>query len=197
MGVVYSARDQRLGRRVALKVLRHWFAATDERACEVLHREALVMARVAHPNVVGIYDLFESNGRSVVAMELVEGTTLRKWLDAAPRPSRDVVSAFALAGRGLAAAHAKGIVHRDFKPENVLVGASGRVCVSDFGLSRAGVDERASVSGGAALARSSALTVTLACAGTPRYMSPEQHRGEPATPASDQFSFCVALYEAL
>jgi tetratricopeptide (TPR) repeat protein len=195
MGVVYAAYDPDLKRRVALKVLRHGVtrAAQPGAAQELVRREAMAMARLAHPNVVGIYDLFTTESALYIVMELIDGTTLTKWLRE-PRSSREVVSAFIAAGQGLAAAHAEGIIHRDFKPDNVLLATSGRVCVSDFGLSRFATEE-ASPSPHSAEGRESGLSMRHA--GTPRYMSPEQHRGEPGTAKSDQFSFCVALYEGL
>ncbi|HWB75955.1 MAG TPA: serine/threonine-protein kinase, partial [Nannocystaceae bacterium] len=143
--------------------------------------EARAMARLSHPNVVQIHEAGESDGRLFIALELVDGTTLRAWLGETPRRWDEIVAAFRDAGEGLAAAHAAGIVHRDFKPDNVLRTRAGVVKVADFGL--AGLLATA--------AESSSVM------GTPRYMSPEQHRGEPADAKSDQFSFCVALFEAL
>ena len=138
MGVVYAAHDPELGRKIALKVLRVGLLPGDRFAEDLLRREAMAMARIAHPNVVGVHDLFVANGTMFVAMELIEGRTLRAWLREARRSWREVLSLMVLAGRGLAAAHAQGVVHRDFKPDNVLVGTSGRVCVLDFGLSSLG-----------------------------------------------------------
>jgi tetratricopeptide (TPR) repeat protein len=198
MGVVYAAHDPELGRRVALKVMRSQSLPSGRSAEQLLRREAKAMARLSHPNVVAAYDLLVHEELLLVAMELVEGVTLRQWLREKPRGWREIVDVFVLAGRGLAAAHAAGIVHRDFKPENVLCGADGRVCVSDFGLSRLGVE-----SIGLAAPRqthttsSGATSASASVVGTPRYMAPEQRAGKPATPQSDQFSFCVALHEAL
>jgi hypothetical protein len=141
--------------------------------------EAQAMARISHPGVVAIYEVGTSRDRVFAAMELVEGTTLRAWLTEQPRSWREVVAVFLLAGEGLAAAHAAGVVHRDFKPENVLLGRDGRVKVSDFGLS------------------SLSPTGDGGVAGTPGYLSVEAVRGEGVDHRSDQFSFCVALYEAL
>ena len=180
MGSVYSAHDARLDRKVALKLLR---ADRPDATRERLSREARAMARVTHPSVVRVYDAGEIDEGVFLAMELVEGTTLGVWLEAA-RPQREILEAFLAAGRGLAAAHAANIVHRDFKPENVLVDRSGRVAVSDFGL--------AELTGG-----DGDITRKGTRLGTPLYMSREQHRGEPVDARTDQFSFAVALYAAL
>ena len=133
MGVVYAAFDDRLDRKVAIKVLRHH--GGDGIAHVRLLREAQALARLSHPNVVAVHDVDEADGRIYIAMEFVTGVTLRTWLGE-PRSCPEIVDVFVQAGRGLAAAHAAGLVHRDFKPENVLVGADGRVRVLDFGLVR-------------------------------------------------------------
>ncbi len=199
MGLVYAVRDPELGRRVAIKVLRVGLVAGD-RMADLLRREAMAMARIAHPNVVGVHDLFVADGTMFVAMEFIEGTTLRAWLRSARRSWREVLGVLALAGRGLAAAHAEGVVHRDFKPENILLGHSGRVCVSDFGLSRfAGPRDAEEGDPGATPIRPLPAATTVP-GGTPRYMAPEQRTvatGTVATAQSDQYSFCVVLYEAL
>ncbi|MGE0550763.1 MAG: tetratricopeptide repeat protein [Kofleriaceae bacterium] len=176
-GAIYAAEDPELDRRIALKVLR----APAGTATTALLHEAKAMAKLAHPNVVAIHDVGIADGRAFIAMELVTGQTLRAWL-AASHSWRAIRDAFVAAGRGLAAAHRAGLVHRDFKPDNVLVDAEQRVRVTDFGLS-------GPIDGAGSPA---AMWI-----GTPAYMSPEQLRGEPATPASDQFAFCVALHEAL
>ncbi|WP_224246240.1 protein kinase domain-containing protein [Hyalangium gracile] len=187
MGVVYAAYDPELDRRVALKLLRTGalgLQATEGRAH--LQREAQAMARVSHPHVVPIYDVGTFGEQVFLAMELVEARTLRQWLREAPRSWREVRDAFVEAARGLAAAHAVGLVHGDIKPENLLVGRDGRVRVTDFGLARTLVpgesgEELPSVAGG-----------------TPAYMAPEQLSGRGVADArSDQFSLCVSLYEAL
>src|SRR5262249_34669734 len=136
------------------------------------------LAHMSHPNVVSIFDVGRLDAGLFLAMEFIDGATLGDWLRAQPRSTAEIVHAFEAAGRGLAAAHARGLVHRDFKPENVLVGKDGRVVVTDFGLAR----------------RHGAASHA---AGTPAYMAPEQLRGEPPDARSDQFAFCVALNEAL
>ncbi len=200
MGVVYAAHDPELDRKVALKLLRPDRAATE--AALRLQREAQAIARLSHPNVVAVFDAGTFGDQVFVAMELVEGRTVRQWL-AVERPSwREIVAVFVAAGRGLAAAHAAGLAHRDFKSDNVLLGQDGRVRVVDFGLARpvgeAGVEKGLEGSPeGAGGVLSSPLTEWGAALGTPAYMAPEQVRGEAADARSDQFSFCVSLWEAL
>lgn len=196
MGVVWSARDPDLHRTVALKLL--WNDdRTDARAR--LLREARVLAKLRHPNVLVIYDVGEHEGRVFLATELVEGANLRTWLERERPAWPEIVDAFALAGQGLAAAHAAGIVHRDFKPQNVLVesGPTLRVLVTDFGLARAMDGASTSPpdveSGPMSLGQTQAGTVV----GTPAYMAPEVLATAPADDKADQYSFCVALWEAL
>ncbi|MEM6989959.1 MAG: serine/threonine-protein kinase [Myxococcota bacterium] len=195
MGVVLAGYDPELDRRVAIKLLRS--ERQDSRAQARMLREAQSMARLSHPNVVQIYDVGVSEDRVFMAMEYVAGCTLRQWLEQ-PRTSKEVLAVFVAAGRGLAAAHAAGLVHRDFKPDNVLIADDGRVRVADFGIASAedGVTDEMRPEGFAAPV-SAALTSTGAVVGTPRYMAPEQHSGMTVGPAADQFSFCVALHEAL
>jgi tetratricopeptide (TPR) repeat protein/predicted Ser/Thr protein kinase len=195
MGVVYAARDRELGRRVALKILRGDGGSTMEQR---LRREAHALAQLAHPNVVAVHDVGAFGDRMFIAMEYVDGETLARWL-AKPRRPRDVLDAFLAAGRGLAAAHAAGIVHRDFKPENVLVGNDGRVRVVDFGLARTGDEPAPPIATGSpgAATTPTQLTASGAVVGTPWYMAPEQYGGAVADARSDQFSFCVALFAAL
>ncbi len=209
MGVVHAAFDPDLERRVALKVLRSGGGGGAEQR---LLREARAMARLVHPNVVTVHEVGSAGGRDYIAMELVDGETLAEWLRAERRPEREILDAFIGAGRGLAAAHAAGIVHRDFKPHNVLRNREGRIVVTDFGLAREA--EAAAEPGEAAWpdqpdaavgrfpdgTRSTSLaglTVTGSLLGTPAYMAPEQWHGRAVTPATDQFAFCVALWEAL
>ena len=196
MGTVYRGRDADLDRAVAIKVLR---GSTDERAAKRLLREARGLARLDHPNVVTVYEVGRVNTRPYVAMEYVDGQTLQLWQ--AGQPFQAVVAAYLDAARGLAAVHSTGLVHRDFKPANVLVGDDGRVRVADFGLVRdegASNPQSAESVGAEAVATSPLdLTATGAVLGTPAYMSPEQLLGGVADRRSDQFAFCVALYEAL
>ena len=199
MGVVYEAYDPQLDRPVAIKLVLVDRVGAHGRAR--LLREAQAMAKVAHPNVVPIYEVGELGAEMFVAMELVTGETLTSWLRRAPRTWRDALAIFVAAGRGLAAAHACGIVHRDFKPDNVLVGSDGRPRVLDFGLARSVTAPPAPPEDAPAPAAGNALSVELTVAGslmgTPPFMSPEQFRGEVAGPASDQFSFASGLYRAL
>ncbi len=204
MGVVYAAYDPELDRRVAVKLLRRRGKANLERRARLL-REAQAMARLTHPNVITVHDVGTHDDQVFVAMEFVHGKTMAGWL--ADRPSwAEIRRVFVAAGRGLEAAHAAGIVHRDFKPDNVLIGNDGRVRVTDFGLARIGestdgttdaamsAEARDVMTTGGASVRS--LTMTGAILGTPAYMAPEQFEAGVVTPKSDQYSFCVALYEA-
>jgi serine/threonine-protein kinase len=195
MGVVYAAEDPRLGRKVALKLLRPRGDGAGAEARERLLREAQAMARLSHPNVLPIFELGTADGRDFLAMEWVEGTTLDGWLRERERPWREVLALLLAAGAGLAAAHRAGLVHRDFKPANVLVGGDGRARVTDFGLASQGpVEDAAAPTEAASGAR---LTRAGAVPGTPAYMSPEQRAGRAVDARSDQYSFCVTLHEAL
>jgi serine/threonine protein kinase/Tfp pilus assembly protein PilF len=201
MGVVYKAHDPELDRRIAVKLLRLRPSEAENitSARARLLREAQALAKVSHPNVIAIHDVGTVGDDVFLAMELVEGPTLRKWLGD-KHSEREVVDVFLAAGRGLDAAHAAGLVHRDFKPENVIVGNDGRVRVLDFGLARAEVAEerqRPKLESSGEKRLDSPLTVEGAIVGTPAYMAPEQHSGDKTDARTDQFSFCVALYEAL
>ncbi|NVB80258.1 MAG: serine/threonine protein kinase, partial [Kofleriaceae bacterium] len=200
MGVVYAALDPELGREVAIKVLSPRLGGSTGRTMfeERLRREARALAQLAHPNVVAIHDVGHVGKRLFIAMELLDGETLAGWCRIKPRSPREILERFLEAGRGLAAAHAAGIVHRDVKPENMMLGKDGRVRVVDFGLART-QDEPGEEGGDKALAAGSdgSLTTPGAVMGTPHYMAPEQHRGETVDARTDQFSFCVALYCAL
>ena len=197
MGVVLEAHDPDLDRRVAIKLLH----APDRDATRAggvrLLREARAMARLSHPNVITVFEVGTIDGADFVAMEFIDGASLDVWLSRGGRTWQEVLGAFVSAGRGLIAAHDAGLIHRDFKPANVLVARDGRVLVTDFGLARrveepAETPTRAGVSSDA-----TKLTATGAVLGTPAYMAPEQHRGETADERTDQFNFCVALYEGL
>ena len=194
MGVVWAAYDPELDRRVAIKLLHAH--RDDARGRTRLAREAKAMAKLSHPNVVTVYDVGVHADAVYVAMELVEGTSLRAWLEQAPRTREEVLEVFRQAGAGLAAAHEVGLVHRDFKPENVFVDRAGRAKVGDFGLARAASDEEP-LGVGALLGDGASITRTGALLGTPAYMAPEQLAARSAGPAADQFAFCVALWEAL
>jgi serine/threonine protein kinase/tetratricopeptide (TPR) repeat protein len=193
MGRVFAAYDPVLDRKVALKLLRSLDDRPDARAR--LLREAKALAKVAHPNLVGVHDAGELNTDVFIAMEFVEGQTLRQWLRGSPSRPR-VLDAFVQSAQGLLAAHDAGLVHRDFKPDNVLVGRDGRVRVSDFGLARVAA-ELTPTQPVEPAEQTQPLTASRALVGTPAYMAPEQLRGEPADARSDQFAFAVALYEAL
>lgn len=201
MGEVYAARDIELGRKVAVKLVRSDIDGASGEASARIAREAQLMAQLTHPNVVRVYDVGRVDGRVYIVMEFVEGMTLSAWLGRTSRTWRDIVERFILAGRGLAAAHRIGLVHRDFKPANVLVGDDGRVLVADFGLARASLGEPDAVeTEGSAATTSLAMgveTVQGTILGTLGYMSPEQLSGAKVDTRSDIFSFCVALYEAL
>ena len=185
MGIVYLVHDRSLDRSVALKV--HHTRAHSGR----LHREALAMAKLAHPNVVTVFEIGELNGRTFVTMEYVPGVTLREWLAADQRTWSSILVAVLAAGEGLAAAHEVGIVHRDVKPDNIFVGHDGRVRIGDFGLAQFT----------AAPAQNAApmqqMTVTGTVIGTPAYMAPEQIEGRDLDARTDQFAFAIAAWEAL
>ena len=232
MGIVYSSLDRSLGREVALKVLRYRPSTDDEvvRAEERLLREAQILAGLSHPNIVVAFDVGSDDGLVFIAMELVRGRTLGAWLETSPPPSQGaILEVFVAAGRGLAAAHAAGVIHRDLKPANVLVGDDGRVRVTDFGLALSdggalavvpaeveaeveveaeGAPDEGDPDGGApdggarrsrqpGEAREGSAGGGRDLVGTPRYMSPEQLSGAPASAASDQFGFTLALAEGL
>jgi serine/threonine protein kinase len=204
MGVVYAAHDRELDRRVALKVLK---GTDDAEQRTRLMREGQAMARVTHENVITVHEVGMEGSMVFLAQELLDGGSLRSWLLDKKRTQAEIMAKFIAAGRGLAAAHRAGLVHRDFKPDNVLLGKDGRVRVADFGLARslesasALADTQKGGGSGSTHENLSnpmlTMTRTGAVMGTPLYMSPEQHAGEPADARSDQFSFCVALYEAL
>ncbi len=195
MGVVYRARDPELDRAVAIKVLRRGVDG------ERLRREAQALAKLSHPNVVAVHDVGVHADSPFIAMALVDGDTLRQWLKT-PRTREAVLDVLLAAGRGIAAAHEVGLIHRDLKPDNIFVARDGKVLVGDFGLARGIISgERAAVDrdGDQDVGDSGALGLDLTrsgvVVGTPAYMAPEQAAGD-ATIASDQFSFCVTAWEA-
>ncbi|HXU64537.1 MAG TPA: serine/threonine-protein kinase [Polyangia bacterium] len=233
MGEVYAAYDPELDRKVAIKLLRARDAADGKSR---LLREAQAIAKLQHPNVVVVYDVGTHGDAVFIAMEFIEGRTVNGWLQSGQRTRREILEVYLAAGRGLAAAHAAGLVHRDFKPDNVMVTNDGQVRVMDFGLARhvgEGSDEvppdpagaapvaeaaaevdvdatmnlggsgktaRPALTGSGASANtylSMKLTQTGAMLGTPAYMAPEQFAARRTDERTDQFSFCVALYEAL
>ncbi len=199
MGVVFSAYDPQLDRKVALKLLRGGINYNTKDARARLRREAQAIAQLSHPNVVAVYDVGATEEDDLyIAMEFVEGDTLTTWLKQYPRTWREIVDVFLQAARGLMAAHSVGLLHRDFKPDNVLVGHDGRVRVTDFGLARSLITPEEGAKPRPELAALSIeLTATGTVLGTPRYMAPEQLTGPDIDARADQFSFCVALYEAL
>jgi len=208
MGVVYAAYDPELDRKLAIKLLRSdvFSSVSAEEGRLRLRREAQALARLAHPNVVSVFDVGTFGEQVFVVMEFVEGIDLRHWRLAGSRTWREVLEVYLQAGRGLAAAHEAGLVHRDFKPSNVILGEDGRVRVLDFGLARpAGeameesVGEIVSSPGhvSATYPLTSDLTEPGVQLGTPSYMAPEQRQHIRADARSDQFGFCTALYEAL
>lgn len=201
MGRVYAAFDPHLDRRVAVKVVRRSDDALHQKRAA---REAKALARVSHPNVVAIHDVSEHEGQLLIAMEFVTGRTLKSWMRQNP-PSEskqwllDALDILLQAGQGLVAAHEAKLVHRDFKPSNVLVGADGRVRVVDFGLAR---DVHRALSeeetgAGASSNSGEPITRTGAVMGTPAYMAPEQPTGRALDGRVDQYAFCVSAWEVL
>ena len=213
MGVVYAAYDEQLDRKIALKLLRpdREYSARNEAR---MQREARAMATLSHPNVVQVYEVGRYEDQVFLAMEFVQGQTLTAWLHAAPRTWQQKLEVLLQAGEGLHAAHEAGVVHGDFKPDNILIDAHGKARVLDFGLSRRVEPSDSSAKApklpdqveiSRITARKTpppppdleALRSSARIAGTPAYMAPEQHRQRPADQRSDQWSFCVTLYIAL
>lgn len=202
MGTVLRAYDPQLDRSVAIKVLRTQAGERDPAARTRLEREAKALAKLNHPNVVSVHEVGTTQGQMFVAMEMVEGGDLAAWLTERPEPAPRFSEALELlfqAGRGLSAAHQAGVVHRDFKPANILIGSDGRVRVADFGLARVGASAELleSREAEAEESESASATQTGAVVGTPAYMAPEQREGRPADALADQYAFCVTAWEAL
>jgi tetratricopeptide (TPR) repeat protein len=208
MGVVYGAFDPELDRKIAIKLLQTHSSGSSsgEKEKAWIQREAQALARLSHPNVVAVHDVGTlPGGRVFVAMELVEGDTLRAWLKERERSWREVVAVMLAAGTGLAAAHRAGLIHRDFKPDNVIVGKDGRARVMDFGLARLRADDelgaparrKSDLKLEARSPLSERLTMVGVVVGTPAYMAPEIYEGQVADARTDQFAFGVTLYEAL
>jgi serine/threonine protein kinase len=178
--VVYAAWDDRLARRVAVKI----FVASASATHDHVQREARALAQLSHRNVVAVYEVGDWRGHAFIAMELISGTTLARWQAARRRSLSEIIDAYLQAGRGLAAAHQAGLVHRDFKPENAIIGDDSRLRVVDFGLACEVEDPESAAD-------------RRRPAGTPRFMAPEIKAGAAVTPAADQYSFCIALAESL
>lgn len=218
-GVVYAAYDPDLDRRVAVKALRP-AAGLSDTVRQRFFREARVLGSLLTPEIAAVFDVGSAMapaelGRSeedkevlYIVMEVVDGSNLATWLEAESRSWKEVVQVFRRAGRGLAAAHERGIVHRDFKPSNVLIGAEQTVKVADFGLAQivdaldspaplAEPEQTQRDSEWSGEAHRNTLTKTGVALGTPVFMAPEQHLGERAKPSADQFAFCASLYQAL
>jgi len=201
MGAVYAAYDPELDRKIAVKFLHSAITGRDSTSGEQarLLREAQAMAKLSHPNVAAVYDVGTYRSMVFIAMEFIEGQTLKAWLAKKERAWWEIWTVLEGAGRGLAAAHRANIIHRDFKPENVLVDGNRRARVSDFGLARPTtkpelVDDELSDSDGGL---HETLTRTGAVMGTPRYMAPEQHMGGETNERTDQFAFCLVVFEAI
>ncbi len=199
MGVVYLCRDPRLHRRVAVKVVQTRGSVAGARQRARLVREAQALAQVNDPHVIEVYDVGTVGAQVYIAMELVDGVSLSQWCERHSRTSDEIVAMFVQVGQGLSAAHRAGLVHRDFKPDNVVIGAEGRARVLDFGVARALTElaptEDLPLVG--ELSTASRVTAPGVVLGTPAYMAPEQARDRSVDARADQFSFCVALYEAL
>jgi tetratricopeptide (TPR) repeat protein len=200
MGVVVAAYDPELDRKLAIKLL-HPETSNDEVGRVRLLREAQALAKLSHPNVVAVHDVGTIADSIWIAMELVRGVTLREWMVERPRRWQEVLTVMVAAGRGLAAAHAAGLIHRDFKPSNVMIDGEGRVRVLDFGLARRTSDRDDPARQTASTPRVAALGKDATAAGkrpgTVAYMSNEQFEGGEVDPRTDQFSYCVALWEML
>ncbi|HSR95514.1 MAG TPA: serine/threonine-protein kinase, partial [Kofleriaceae bacterium] len=192
MGIVVAAHDPQLDRNVAIKILPAQHGETAR-----LFREAKAMARLSHPNVVTVHEVVAVGDRAGIVMELVDGEDLATWSEKGPREWREVIGVYVQAARGLAAAHGAGIVHRDFKPSNVLIGKDGIVRVSDFGLARSLFVSESELRCGLVEGSPSTITRSGVVVGTPAYMAPEQHEHGTVDERTDQWAFACSLYEAL
>lgn len=204
MSTVYAVEDKENSREVALKLLKRDPLSTDEgeRRRLRMKREAQALKLLSHPNIVRVFEVGDAGDQMFITMELIQGSALREWIREKPRSLREILDVFLAAGKGLLAAHERGLVHRDFKPGNVLVSQSGRVVVTDFGLVRFGPElEQLKTMAGTpqtfAAALGAPLTAPGAVIGTPGYMAPEQIQGQATDQRTDQFAYCIALYEAL
>lgn len=197
MGVVYAAYDPELDRKVAVKLLKS--GGYDPYARARLLREAQSMAKLSHPNVIAVFDVGTVGDQVFMAMEFIQGATLSRWLAKRRRTWPEVLEVFTAVGRGLACAHAAGLVHRDIKPDNIMLGDDGRVRVMDFGLAHAELRERVEISRLPPHVEGVDLHLTPEGAhlGTPSYMSPEQWQGAAVDARSDQFSLCICIWEAV
>ena len=197
MGVVYRAIDSQLRRAVAVKQLSEAGRLT-QGAHQRLRSEAATMGRINHPNVVPIFDMVTEGGETSLVMEYVEGQTLHQWLREHDLCITEILEMFSQVADGLGAIHKAGVVHCDFKPANVLIGGligrEGTPKVTDFGLARMRIAAQPSVR---SVRRGVPASASRVVFGTPPYMAPEQHAGKELTPATDQYAFCVSLWEAL
>ncbi|HWQ15159.1 MAG TPA: protein kinase, partial [Roseiflexaceae bacterium] len=182
MARVYRGRDLRLNRRVAIKVL-HSHHASDMGFLQRFHHEAQAAANLHHPAIVDVYDVGQDDGVHYIVMEYVEGSDLKSYIRTGPLPIEEAVAIAAAVAEGLEAAHRLGMVHRDVKPQNIIVGPDGHVKITDFGIAKS--------------ALSTAMTETGVTFGTADYISPEQAQGQPATPRSDVYALGVTLFEML
>ena len=196
MGEVYRARDTKLGRDVAVKVLPEFFAQDADRLAR-FEREARAVAALSHPNILAIFDFGREGGHVFAVTELLEGETLRERIGQGALPTRKAIEYGAQVARGLAAAHEKGITHRDLKPDNLFVTNDGRVKILDFGLAKTQSETSAANDADSSAPTRAAATDPGVVLGTVGYMSPEQVRGERADHRSDIFSFGAVLYEML